>query len=210
MGPHVLPHQAGPRDEVVGHAWHRQEQKVKRTSGIRGKYRTSEVVEAVWRPVRPPWKKDVVLNNIFIAVLFFVVSGAFFVGSGIWNYWELKNHGEETLAHLLDLDYSPDGVNSSASFGYDLLTVSFFDHQGNPRSAQFYERGRYAFENDVNPYNPQPSLPKEVWIIYSRRNHEVVELRDYRNHRWWMFGFSVLFALGYPVILHLGRRASQY
>jgi hypothetical protein len=176
----------------------------------RHKYDKKDFIEAEWRPVRPPWRKEVVLINMCLSVVFFGVSAAFFVGSGIWDYWELKNHGEETLAHLIDIEYSPDGVNSSASFQYDLLTVSFLDHQGERRTAQFYERGRYALENGIDSNNLYTGLPKEAWIVYSRRNFEIAELRDYRNHSWWMFWFSLLCASGYPIILYLGRKAEHY
>ena len=152
------------------------------------------------------------LNNghlLILAVFFFGVATALFLVSGVRDWWELRQHGVEVLAQVADLDYTPIGSTRTGADGLDRLTVTFTDSAGSYRKIRISDWGRYALEHGINSHNPGPSLPKQAWIVYSARNPEGAELRDYRRHSWWMFGASVLFALCYPVIVWFSRRMER-
>lgn len=166
------------------------------------------ITDVEWRPVRPPTKKVDLLISIFLALMFFVGAAVCFWSSGVLTWWELKRFGQETSAIVVDLDFRT-SILSGESYNFNLLTVQFRDDQDRFYSVKVTDIGRFAADNRINPHNSRPSLPKEAAIVYSRRDPTIAELRDYRNHGWWMFAFSFVVAAIYPVVCFLGRREAR-
>lgn len=174
--------------------------------GRKGRYK--EIVEAEWRPVRPPWTRGELITAFLLSILF-IGSGIFlFFISGLPTWWELHRHGEEARAHVIDLEAVIGPGRASTSVDYDRLTVTFHDDQNRYQKVIITEPGRFAIDHGIDRFFPR-SLPKEVSIVYSRRNPQIAELRDYRLHGWWMAVFSLLVAAMCPGFLYLGQREKK-
>lgn len=171
--------------------------------------RKPDVVDAEWRPVRPAAKKGDVLFHAVLAFSLLAAAVVCFWVSGVPQWWEFARHGRETTATVVDLDFKTSTVRGSSS-SFNLLKVTFRDEQGRLHKAEITDVGRFAFDHRINPHNPRPSLPKAAPIIYSSLDPSIAELRDYRNHSWWMFAFSILVAACSPAFFFLARREARH
>jgi hypothetical protein len=163
------------------------------------------ISEAEWRPVQPPMKTRELVTSVLLAIAFFGGAAFCFWSSGVLNWWELKRFGQETSASVVDLDFRS-SILSGESYSSNLLTVHFRDSKSRFHEVKITDPGRFAADNQINPHNPRPSLPKQAAIVYSRRDPGIAELRDYRNHGWWMFVFSIVLAGFHPAVCFLVRR----
>ena len=178
-------------------------------SAREGKSKYREAVEAEWREVPPTKSRVEIIFSLFLGTLF--IGGAIFVFlvSGLPDWWELKRYGEQTLVQVIELEFMITPGPVFPGDDYDRLTVTFRDHRNSYQKVMISDFGRFAHDQHINRHNPGSSLPKEAWIVYSRRNPQVTELRDYRRHSWWMAGFSLLLAAAFPGFLYLARQEKK-
>ena len=168
--------------------------------------REPDIIEVECRPVKPPVKKNNIFISIWLPVVFLGGAAVLFWTSGILNWWELKRFGRRAQATVVGLDFRTSTLGGESS-SFNLLTVGFRDESDRYHEVKITDVGRFAREHHINPHNP--SLPKETVIVYSSRNPDIAELRDYRNHGWSMFIFSILVAAMYPVLYFLILRESR-
>lgn len=178
-------------------------------NGSNGRSKYENVVEAEWQEVRPPWARGEILFTIFLGIMFIGGAVLMFLTSGLPNWLELKRHGEPALAVVTNLEFVITPGTMQPGDDYDRLTLTFRDSHNRYQKVIISDFGRWSHGHQINRHNPGSSLPKEAWIVYSRRNPEITELRDYRRHSWLMAGFSVLLAAAFPGFLYLKQREKR-